>query len=138
MLILNGAHRDAEALLEGIEEKRFSATLTLDSVRLRPGRQRCFWQHFGSSVTLRVAFRVSRRGDAWTWPTRTSPSWREGRSFPRDSTVSEFSCTYTQTPASERRVPVYFLISPSPFQNNLQTNSNKASPVVALTTIHNH
>lgn len=34
MLILNGAHRDAEALLEGIEEKRFSATLTLDSVRL--------------------------------------------------------------------------------------------------------
>lgn len=34
MLILNGAHRDAEALLEGIEEKSFSATLTLDLVRL--------------------------------------------------------------------------------------------------------
>ncbi|CAF88922.1 unnamed protein product, partial [Tetraodon nigroviridis] len=31
VLILNGAHRDAEALLEGIEEKSFSATLLLDS-----------------------------------------------------------------------------------------------------------
>lgn len=37
VLILNGAHRDAEALLEGIDEKRFSATLTLDSVSLQPG-----------------------------------------------------------------------------------------------------
>lgn len=31
VLILNGPHRDAEALLEGIDEKNFSATLTLDS-----------------------------------------------------------------------------------------------------------
>lgn len=37
VLILNGAHRDAEALLEGIDEKRFSATLTLDSVSLQSG-----------------------------------------------------------------------------------------------------
>lgn len=37
VLILNGAHRDAEALLEGIDEKSFSATLTLDSVSLQPG-----------------------------------------------------------------------------------------------------
>lgn len=32
VLILNGPHRDTEALLEGIDEKNFSATLTLDSV----------------------------------------------------------------------------------------------------------
>ncbi|XP_059181775.1 DNA/RNA-binding protein KIN17 [Centropristis striata] len=31
VLILNGAYRDTEALLEGIDEKNFSATLTLDS-----------------------------------------------------------------------------------------------------------
>ncbi|XP_041820126.1 DNA/RNA-binding protein KIN17 [Chelmon rostratus] len=31
VLILNGPHRDTEALLEGINEKNFSATLTLDS-----------------------------------------------------------------------------------------------------------
>ncbi|XP_015238028.1 PREDICTED: DNA/RNA-binding protein KIN17 [Cyprinodon variegatus] len=31
VLILNGPHRDTEALLEGIDEKNFSATLTLDS-----------------------------------------------------------------------------------------------------------
>nr|XP_046235584.1 DNA/RNA-binding protein KIN17 [Scatophagus argus] len=31
VLILNGPHRDTEALLEGINEKDFSATLTLDS-----------------------------------------------------------------------------------------------------------
>lgn len=32
VLILNGPYRDTEALLEGIDEKKFSATLTLDSV----------------------------------------------------------------------------------------------------------
>ncbi|MEQ2162368.1 hypothetical protein GOODEAATRI_019006, partial [Goodea atripinnis] len=32
VLILNGPYRDTEALLEGIDEKNFSATLTLDSV----------------------------------------------------------------------------------------------------------
>ncbi len=32
VLILNGPHRDTEALLEGIDEKNFCATLTLDSV----------------------------------------------------------------------------------------------------------
>lgn len=37
MLILNGPYRDTEALLEGIDEKSFSATLTLDSVSLRAG-----------------------------------------------------------------------------------------------------
>lgn len=37
VLILNGAHRDTEALLEGIDEKSFSATLTLDSVSLQAG-----------------------------------------------------------------------------------------------------
>ncbi|KAM6896513.1 DNA/RNA-binding protein KIN17 isoform 1-T1 [Lycodopsis pacificus] len=31
VLILNGPHRDTEALLEGIDEKNFSATLTLES-----------------------------------------------------------------------------------------------------------
>ncbi|XP_075900278.1 DNA/RNA-binding protein KIN17 [Nelusetta ayraudi] len=31
VLILNGPHRDTEALLEGIDEKNFRATLTLDS-----------------------------------------------------------------------------------------------------------
>ncbi|XP_069032034.1 DNA/RNA-binding protein KIN17 [Embiotoca jacksoni] len=31
VLILNGLHRDTEALLEGIDEKNFSATLTLES-----------------------------------------------------------------------------------------------------------
>lgn len=37
MLILNGPYRHTEALLEGIDEKSFSATLTLDSVSLRAG-----------------------------------------------------------------------------------------------------
>lgn len=32
VLILNGSYRDTEALLEGIDEKNFCATLTLDSV----------------------------------------------------------------------------------------------------------
>lgn len=32
VLILNGPYRDTEALLEGIDEKNFSATLTLDAV----------------------------------------------------------------------------------------------------------
>ncbi len=34
VLILNGPYRDTEALLEGIDEKNFSATLTLDSVSI--------------------------------------------------------------------------------------------------------
>lgn len=34
VLILNGPHRDTEAVLEGIDEKNFNATLTLDSVSL--------------------------------------------------------------------------------------------------------
>lgn len=34
VLILNGPHRDTEAVLEGIDEKNFSATLTLDSVSI--------------------------------------------------------------------------------------------------------
>lgn len=55
MLILNGAHRDAEALLEGIDEKSFSATLALDSVRLRPGLRFCrrgVAEAFGGSKVL--------------------------------------------------------------------------------------
>ena len=32
VLILNGSYRDTEAVLEGIDEKKFCATLTLDSV----------------------------------------------------------------------------------------------------------
>lgn len=39
VLILNGVHRNTEALLEGIDEKKFCATLTLESVStssLRP------------------------------------------------------------------------------------------------------
>ena len=34
VLILNGPHRDTEAVLEGIDEKNFCATLTLNSVRI--------------------------------------------------------------------------------------------------------
>ena len=34
VLILNGPYRDTEALLEGIDEKNFAATLTLDSVSI--------------------------------------------------------------------------------------------------------
>lgn len=34
VLILNGPYRDTEALLEGIDEKNFCATLTLNSVRI--------------------------------------------------------------------------------------------------------
>lgn len=37
VLILNGPYRDTEALLEGIDEKSFTATLTLDSVSLQAG-----------------------------------------------------------------------------------------------------
>lgn len=48
VLILNGVHRDAEALLEGIDEKSFSATLTLDSVSLQPGLDFCFCGFAGS------------------------------------------------------------------------------------------
>lgn len=32
VMILNGEYRHTEALLDGIDEKKFSATLTLDSV----------------------------------------------------------------------------------------------------------
>lgn len=34
VLILNGPYRDTEAVLEGIDEKNFCATLTLDSVSI--------------------------------------------------------------------------------------------------------
>lgn len=34
VLILNGPYRDVEALLDGIDEKNFSAALTLDSVSI--------------------------------------------------------------------------------------------------------
>ena len=37
-MILNGEYRDTEAVLEGIDEKKFSATLTLDSVSTEPKR----------------------------------------------------------------------------------------------------
>lgn len=33
VLILNGQYKDTEAILEGIDEHKFSATLVLDSVR---------------------------------------------------------------------------------------------------------
>ncbi|CAL8385311.1 unnamed protein product [Gadus morhua 'NCC'] len=38
VMILNGEYRDTEAVLEGIDEKKFSATLTLDSGRLKGKR----------------------------------------------------------------------------------------------------
>ncbi|KAG7265630.1 hypothetical protein CRUP_023131 [Coryphaenoides rupestris] len=38
VMILNGEYRDTEALLEGINEKKFSATLTLDSGRWKGKR----------------------------------------------------------------------------------------------------
>ncbi|KAK0144712.1 DNA/RNA-binding protein KIN17 [Merluccius polli] len=38
VMILNGEYRDTEALLEGIDEKNFSAMLTLDSGRLKGKR----------------------------------------------------------------------------------------------------
>jgi len=38
VLILNGPYRDTEALLESIDEKKFSATLTLDSGRMKGRR----------------------------------------------------------------------------------------------------
>ena len=38
VMILNGEYRDTEAVLEGIDEKKFSATLTLDSVSTEPKR----------------------------------------------------------------------------------------------------
>ena len=34
VLILNGPYRDVEAVLEGIDEKNFSATLTLETVSI--------------------------------------------------------------------------------------------------------
>ena len=39
-MILNGEYRDTEAVLEGIDEKKFSATLTLDSVSTEHKRSR--------------------------------------------------------------------------------------------------
>lgn len=36
VMILNGEYRDTEAILEGINEKSFCATLTLDSVSTHP------------------------------------------------------------------------------------------------------
>lgn len=80
VLILNGAHRDAEALLEGINEKSFSATLTLDLVSLQPlldFTSVVLSPLSASTKFCRLAFRDSRGGGAWTWPTRTSPNWRD-------------------------------------------------------------
>ncbi|XP_068611362.1 DNA/RNA-binding protein KIN17 [Brachionichthys hirsutus] len=44
--ILNGPHRDTEALLEGIDEKNFSATLTLDSGRQKGKRVDVAYEDF--------------------------------------------------------------------------------------------
>uniref|UniRef100_A0AAQ4P7F2 DNA/RNA-binding protein KIN17 n=1 Tax=Gasterosteus aculeatus aculeatus TaxID=481459 RepID=A0AAQ4P7F2_GASAC len=46
VLILNGPHRDAEALLEGIDEKNFSATLTLESGHLKGTRVDVAYEDF--------------------------------------------------------------------------------------------
>ncbi|KAM8909937.1 DNA/RNA-binding protein KIN17 [Spinachia spinachia] len=46
VLILNGPHRDAEALLEGIDEKNFSATLTLESGQLKGKRVDVAYEDF--------------------------------------------------------------------------------------------
>ncbi|KAF6723306.1 DNA/RNA-binding protein KIN17 [Oryzias melastigma] len=43
VLILNGPYRDTEALLEGIDEKSFSATLTLESVSVLTEPQGAPW-----------------------------------------------------------------------------------------------
>ncbi|XP_042367091.1 DNA/RNA-binding protein KIN17 [Plectropomus leopardus] len=46
VLILNGPYRDTEALLEGIDEKNFSATLTLDSGKQRGKRVDVAYEDF--------------------------------------------------------------------------------------------
>lgn len=46
VLILNGPHRDIEALLEGIDEKNFSATLTLDSGQQKGKRVTVAYEDF--------------------------------------------------------------------------------------------
>lgn len=46
VLILNGQYRDTEALLEGIDEKHFSATLTLDSGHQKGARVDVAYEDF--------------------------------------------------------------------------------------------
>ncbi|XP_054480297.1 DNA/RNA-binding protein KIN17 [Anoplopoma fimbria] len=46
VLILNGPHRDTEALLEGIDEKNFSATLTLESGQQKGNRVNVAYEDF--------------------------------------------------------------------------------------------
>uniref|UniRef100_A0A3P9LVB0 DNA/RNA-binding protein KIN17 n=1 Tax=Oryzias latipes TaxID=8090 RepID=A0A3P9LVB0_ORYLA len=46
VLILNGPYRDTEALLEGIDEKNFSATLTLDAGHLKGRRVTVAYEDF--------------------------------------------------------------------------------------------
>ncbi|XP_068590054.1 DNA/RNA-binding protein KIN17 isoform X1 [Cebidichthys violaceus] len=46
VLILNGPHRDTEALLEGIDEKNFSATLTLESGQQKGKRVEVAYEDF--------------------------------------------------------------------------------------------
>uniref|UniRef100_A0A3Q3WIP7 DNA/RNA-binding protein KIN17 n=1 Tax=Mola mola TaxID=94237 RepID=A0A3Q3WIP7_MOLML len=46
VLILNGPHRDTEAVLEGIDEKYFSATLTLDSGQQKGERVNVAYEDF--------------------------------------------------------------------------------------------
>ncbi|XP_074554466.1 DNA/RNA-binding protein KIN17 [Halichoeres trimaculatus] len=46
VLILNGPHRDTEAVLEGIDEKNFSASLTLDSGQQRGKRVDVAYEDF--------------------------------------------------------------------------------------------
>lgn len=61
VLILNGVHRDAEALLEGIDEKSFSATLTLDSVSLQPGLY-FYFRAFVDAVAVNKVLPSRRQG----------------------------------------------------------------------------
>ncbi|KAF1372162.1 hypothetical protein PFLUV_G00262320 [Perca fluviatilis] len=46
VMILNGPHRDTKALLEGIDEKNFSATLTLDSGQQKGKRVNVAYEDF--------------------------------------------------------------------------------------------
>lgn len=65
VLILNGPHRDTEALLEGIDEKNFSATLTLDSVSWLSHMHTTrwlFWQQFSlNSTSKKAGFKKAKK-----------------------------------------------------------------------------
>ncbi|CAI5636405.1 unnamed protein product [Oreochromis niloticus] len=65
VLILNGPYRDVEALLDGIDEKNFSAALTLDSIYPRDVKD------------LSSHVMVLRKEREWTVPTRISQNWPE-------------------------------------------------------------